>query len=66
MVLRFPEILESAHLSQLEMQGFAYELWRVHPDTGQKEVIAGSTDALAGEPVERIVKVSNIMWILSL
>jgi len=64
-VLRFPDILESAHLSQLEMQGFAYELWRVHPDTGQKEVIAGSADALAGEPVERIVKVSNITWILS-
>ncbi|SFL48848.1 diguanylate cyclase (GGDEF) domain-containing protein [Pelosinus propionicus DSM 13327] len=65
-VLRFPEILESANLSQLEMQGFAYELWRIHPDTKQKEIIIASKAILTGEPVERMVNLSNATWILSI
>lgn len=65
-VLRFPEFLQSAGLSQLEKQGFAYELWRIHPDTGKKEIIATSIAALMGEPVERTLKVFNIIWTLSI
>jgi diguanylate cyclase (GGDEF)-like protein len=52
-------------LSQLEKQGFSYELWRVHSDTKQKEIIVASTPNLMGDPVERTVQVSNITWILS-
>jgi len=40
--MRFPAALVGARLPQLVDRGFDYELWRIHPDTGQKQVIAAS------------------------
>ncbi len=34
-LIRFPETLEPARLSQLVTQGFQYELWRINPDSGR-------------------------------
>ena len=64
-VIRFPEALEPARLPQLAERGFAYELWRIHPDTGQKQVIAASSSVTLIEPVERTLDVANATWTLS-
>jgi PAS domain S-box-containing protein len=63
-LIRFPEALDSAHLSQLVDQGFHYELWRIHPDTGQKQVIASSSAALI-DPVEHSLNLPNGTWVFS-
>jgi len=64
-LIRFPQGLDQALLSQLSERGFAYELWRIHPDTGKKQVIEASSSAPLNKPVERQLKVPNGTWTLS-
>lgn len=64
-LLRFPEALSPAQLSQLPAQGLAYELWRIHPDTGQKQIIAASLATDLIDPLAQTLKVANETWILS-
>ena len=64
-VIRFPEALEAANLPQLAERGFAYELSRIHPDTGQKQIIASSSSASLVEPVGRTLQLSNATWTLN-
>ena len=63
-VIRFPEALESAGLVQLTTRGLAYELTRIDPDTGEKQVIAAAGGAVQ-EPVNLPVAVPNALWTLS-
>ena len=65
-VIRFPGILEQIGLPQLSRRGFAYQLWRIRPDTGERQIIAASTSALPADPVDRPVSVPNGTWTLSL
>ncbi|WP_310448093.1 EAL domain-containing protein [Thiobacillus sp.] len=64
-VMRLPGGLDMAHLSHLDEQGLAYALWRIQPDTGQKQLIARSSPATLIEPVERTLHVPNATWTLS-
>jgi sensor domain CHASE-containing protein len=64
-LLRFPNTLEPARLSLLTEAGYDYEVWRMHPDTGRKHVIAASTTTPLIEPVELPVQVPNGTWTLS-
>ena len=70
-VIRIPDLLLASDLDNLFQQGVRYQLWRIHPDTGQRQVIAAS-DAVAGateqpllEPVEVHFDVPNGQWTLS-
>ncbi len=65
-VMRVPEVLDTVNLPQLAEWGFAYALWRIHPDTGQKQIIAASSNAALAEPIERALHVPNATWTLSL
>ncbi len=40
--LKYPEVLNSTNLEGLSREGLAYELWRISPDTGEKQIIASS------------------------
>lgn len=40
--LKYPEVLEAAELAGLQSQGFAYEIWRINPDNGVKQIITES------------------------
>ena len=51
-VLNVPEIFTSVKLSSLEKLGYVYQLWRIHPDTGKKQIIMGDADGELLEPVE--------------
>jgi sensor domain CHASE-containing protein len=64
-VIRFPEVLETARLAELGMQGYAYELSRMHPDNGTKQIITASSSAALIEPVVETLHVSNVTWTLS-
>jgi len=64
-LIRFPEVLSTAQLPQFENRGFQYKLWRVHPDTGLKQVIAASSPGPLLDPVDRSVNMANGTWTLS-
>ena len=63
--LRFPQALASARFHLLTEQNYAYELWRIVPDTGERQTIdASGTVALEG-PVNRTLQLPNGEWTLS-
>lgn len=64
-LIRFPEILDTAQLPSLVAQGYDYTLWRVHPDTGDKHVIAASSDSPMSQAVDVKLAVPNANWTLS-
>lgn len=64
-LIRFPKALEEFQLNQLAAQGFAYEVSRTHPDSGQKQVIASSSSTLV-EPVERSIDLPNGAWTIGI
>jgi diguanylate cyclase (GGDEF)-like protein/PAS domain S-box-containing protein len=65
-VIRLPDGLDIAHLSRLNEQGLAYELWRIHPDTGEKQVITHTLPVPLIEPVVQVLQVPNASWMLSI
>jgi len=64
-VMRLPGALDLDYLTRLREQGFAYELWRVHPDTGARQTIVRVPAAALIEPVEQALQVPNATWTLS-
>lgn len=62
--LRYPEALEGAELNQLKEQGYAFEIWRISPDTNQRQVIAHSEyDYNSDAPyVEKPLTILNAEW----
>jgi sensor domain CHASE-containing protein len=63
-LIRFPEVLAPADLPRLEEHGYKYQVWRTHPDTGARHIIAGSSTTLV-DPVERSLQIPNSTWTLS-
>ena len=64
-LIRFPDVLAPARLENLEKRGFRYELWRLHPDTGERQIIAASSSAPLIRPVDRSLELPNGTWTLS-
>jgi len=65
-VMRLPEALAPAQLSQLVARGYNYELWRIHPETGRKQIIATTSRSALADPVEQTLRVPNGTWTLSI
>jgi PAS domain S-box-containing protein len=65
-LLRFPEALAPVELSRLVELGVHYELWRIQPDTGQKQIIAAAASAPLIAPIDQTVEVPNATWTLSI
>jgi len=64
-LIRFPDVLADAHLDQLLEHGLQYELWRVHPDEGERQTIyASGTDPLV-DPIDHALQMPNGTWTLS-
>lgn len=64
-LIRFPAMLDQTLLPQLIARGFGYELWRIHPDTGEKQVIASSAFPPRVAPVKHPIQIPNGTWTLS-
>ncbi len=64
-VMRLPGALDLEYLTRLREQGFAYELWRVHPDTKARQTIVRAPATALIEPVELALQVPNATWTLS-
>ncbi|MDY0105701.1 MAG: EAL domain-containing protein [Giesbergeria sp.] len=63
--LRFPESLDAARLPLLRERGYAYELWRTVPDSGERQRIDAWNPQALTEPVERSLQLPNGEWTLS-
>lgn len=62
--LNYPQALDGAELDQLENQGFAYEIWRINPDTGKQQIISHSDYYYNKNAryVEQTVQLFNAEW----
>ncbi|WP_169204980.1 sensor domain-containing diguanylate cyclase [Aromatoleum petrolei] len=65
-LIRFPDVLQSADLDHLKAEGYAYHLWRNDPDGDFRvhHTIATSGDPLI-DPVSVAVPIPNGTWMLS-
>jgi diguanylate cyclase (GGDEF)-like protein len=62
--LKFPQALDGAELGLLELNGLAYELWRINPDTNERQVILDCykhADPNA-RYIEKAVTILNANW----
>jgi len=61
-LIRFPDILNATKLPTLLNEGIAYQLSRIHPDTGDTQVIASSNTPLIDSPETFDIEVPNSVW----
>jgi sensor domain CHASE-containing protein len=65
-LVRISSLIESSGLSGLSKAGYRYELWRTHPDTGERHVFSRSHAEPLDQPAEYVITIFNGNWILSL
>ncbi len=65
-LIRLPQFTEAINLSALEAEGYSYQLWRIHPDNGERQAFAASHAPLIAEPMTSAIDVPNGRWMLSL
>lgn len=65
-VLNVPEIFHSTHMEALDGMGYAYELWRLLPDTNEKQVILSSDHTSMTDTVDTVFEVPESEWTLSI
>ncbi|MBI2306659.1 MAG: PAS-domain containing protein [Rhodocyclales bacterium] len=65
-LVRIPDLLAATRINALVESGYAYELWRLTPDRGERHVFASGGGALSGRPVEVQIPVPNGHWTLSI
>jgi len=66
--LKFPQVLEHAELEILDAHGVAYELWRINPDTNEKQVMASNYQIVkpSSNYVEKQVSILNAEWYIKI
>jgi diguanylate cyclase (GGDEF)-like protein len=64
--LRFPDALDGAELDILRTQRLSYELWRINPDTDEKQVIVECTEYFKPNSnyTEKHIQILNADWYL--
>jgi len=64
--LKFPQILSNAELGIFRTHNLIYELWRINPDTEEKQVIIRSDEDAKPQMdfVERNLHITNAEWYL--
>lgn len=62
--LNYPEALNGAELNRLENQGYAYELWRISPDTNERQMISNSSYTYNKNArfIEHTITIQNATW----
>ncbi|MCL2605547.1 MAG: SpoIIE family protein phosphatase [Defluviitaleaceae bacterium] len=66
--LKWPEALDNAELEFLRIQGFEYEMWRIDPDTGERQILNTNLEAARSGArfEERSMLIQNAEWHLML
>ncbi|PCI55846.1 MAG: histidine kinase [Gammaproteobacteria bacterium] len=61
-LIRFPDILNATNLPSLVDSGIGYQLFRIHPDTGEVHVISTSNTLLIDDPEIFVIDIPNGHW----
>lgn len=64
-LIRVPDLLVMTRLDAVERAGLRYELWRLRPNDGERQVFARSSEQGLERPVDVRIPVPNGEWILS-
>lgn len=59
------DILNEAEIEGLEKNGYDYELWKINPDTNEKEIISSSKSQVIEGEEEKVI-LPNGEWILGI
>ncbi|WP_263833157.1 bifunctional diguanylate cyclase/phosphodiesterase [Sulfurospirillum oryzae] len=65
-VIRVSDIFDNVKIAQLEAEGVSYEVWRIHPDTHEKQIIFKSAHTQLIDPIVYAFEVPNNTWAMSL
>jgi sensor domain CHASE-containing protein/HPt (histidine-containing phosphotransfer) domain-containing protein len=65
-VRRLPELIETSDLYLLVHGGYDYELSRIHPDSGERHILARSSETPLQQATPFDVMVANGRWILAI
>ncbi|GAA3718752.1 hypothetical protein GCM10022421_28640 [Oceanisphaera sediminis] len=60
------DLLSFTELDQLKQKGYAFQLSRLHPDTGKVDIFARSSNELDQQQVRKRVKVPNGEWTIAM
>lgn len=65
-LIKIDDLLRVSQLSAMDQSQYQYQLSRVHPDTGERDVFAGAANTPLVDPVTYAIEVPNGLWTLSL
>ena len=65
-VVKMTDLLQSSELDDLHLQGYDYVLWRIHPNTSKRQVLAKSKTFFSEDSITNRIEVPNGFWFLSL
>ena len=62
--LKFPQVLDRTELEIFDTYGCAYELWRINPDTNEKQVMINNYDRIKPNSrfIEKPLQIFNAEW----
>ena len=64
-LIRISELINAASLQKIIDAGYHYELSRMHPDTGERDIFARSVETALHSPTHYTIDVPNGTWTLS-
>jgi len=66
--LKFPDALDNAELVRFRMQGYEYELWRIDPDTNERQILDSNIADISSNHkyIEEHIRFLNADWYLRL
>ena len=64
-VVELPSLLKASDFDRILAKGYEYELWRLNPDTGKRDIFSRSSDSDLIRPLSFKVNIPNGFWTLS-
>jgi len=67
-ILKYPQVFYDAELNVLNALGYSYELWRINPDTNERQVITGDNKhgSMNARFIEKPIQIFNAQWYLKI
>jgi len=65
-VIRISDIFDNVKIAQLGHENLSYEVWRIDPNTGVKQIIAHSKKKFLIDPIEYTFDVPNNQWTITM
>lgn len=60
------EIMSTTKLTSLLPQGYYFQVWRYHPDTGKKQIFARNSSRVISEDSSYTIRLPNTIWHLNI